>query len=90
MTETSVTFTLSPELALNGAFERQPEEFSARDELVAGINGNAAGRARVHFFARDTFFSLVTKAGITPATEFTSFMRARMKLGQGGREEPAG
>jgi hypothetical protein len=86
LAETSVTFALSPELALNGTFEAQPENFSAQDALVAGINGNAARRARIHFFARDTFFSIVTKAGITPATELAKVMRARKKLGSVGEE----
>lgn len=75
MAETAVTFTLSPELAINGTFEEQPDEFVAGDELVAGVNGNVARRAQRHFFARDTFFSIVTKAGITPATELARVMR---------------
>jgi hypothetical protein len=77
--ETAVTFSLSPELALNGTFEEQPTVFSASDEQVAGINGNAARRARVHFFAKDTFFSIVTRAGIQPATRLAPVMKLLSK-----------
>jgi hypothetical protein len=76
VSETSLTFPLSPELLVYGKFEPQPPEQVASDFEVGQFNGLIAGHARRHFFARDTLFSIgVREHGVVPATEIARILR---------------
>jgi Protein of unknown function (DUF4238) len=53
---TEITFTISPRLALVGAFEFKNDEVDVSEDSVAGINGGVIALAEAQVYARDQNF----------------------------------
>ncbi len=89
VSETAVTFPLSPELTLHGTFEPIAAQHTVSDFQVALFNDATAWHSRRHFFARDKQFQIYTPAGIRPASDLQRIIKLSKKMAAAGEDDAA-